>query len=77
MRMHKNNMLNIFFIMCANEELNEVPHRGRFRVSLLTNGSKARRGGTKLRLACDSASFGSMPRFADFISFLARISNLV
>ena len=34
-----------------NAALNEVPHWGRFRESLLWSGSKARKGGTKLRLA--------------------------
>jgi len=38
--------------------LNEVSYRGRFRVSLLTDGSKANRDGTKLRLVPPLAGFG-------------------
>lgn len=41
----------------ANGALNEGPYRGRFRVSLLTDGSKARRDGTNLRLADVLARF--------------------
>jgi hypothetical protein len=36
--------------MHYNGALNGVPHRGRFCVSLLTNGSKARRCGANLAL---------------------------
>ena len=39
-----------FLTLGGNAALNEVPHWGRFRESLLWSGSKARKGGTKLRL---------------------------
>ena len=43
-------LLSVFFTLGGNAALNEVPHWGRFRESLLWSGSKARKGGTKLRL---------------------------